>query len=135
MLTPGGFLRRVAASLLDLVLVLGLAQLAGNYLGPVLGFDPEQGLVISLVHVVGWLGYNVLLSVLFATTVGKRALGLCVVRSDGRRLGFGRGLCRHLCWVLSSLLLGAGFLLFLFRGDRRALHDLLCDTVVVRVAR
>jgi uncharacterized RDD family membrane protein YckC len=39
---------------------------------------------------------------------------------------------RFLCYGLSGGLLCIGYLLVLFRKDRRALHDLLAGTRVVR---
>ena len=60
-------------------------------------------------------------------------LGMRIVRSDGRRVGIGRALGRELATVLSLILLLAGYLMVAFRNDKRALHDLIADTVVIRV--
>jgi uncharacterized RDD family membrane protein YckC len=43
-----------------------------------------------------------------------------------------RAFGRFLAWNLSGAFLGIGYLLVLFRKDRRALHDLLAGTRVVR---
>jgi uncharacterized RDD family membrane protein YckC len=47
-------------------------------------------------------------------------------------LGYGRALARQLAWLLSPLTLGVGFLVAVTRADRRALHDLVAGTRVVR---
>ena len=38
---------------------------------------------------------------------------------------------RTLCYSISFLILGIGFLMIAFRKDKRGLHDLICDTKVV----
>ena len=79
------------------------------------------------------IAYHTALVTYLARTVGKRAFGLYVVRCDGSRVGFGRALARHALSIFSfQLTMGLLFLVALFREDRRALHDLLCDTVVIR---
>lgn len=64
-------------------------------------------------------------------TVGKAILGLLVVRSDGDELTPKQAFVRPLVFPLSFMLLGIGFLIGLFRRDRRQLHDLLARTAVV----
>lgn len=63
--------------------------------------------------------------------VGKRLMGLRVLRMDGEPIGPGRALARALGWLLSTPLCNFGFLVALLRADSRALHDLLAGTVVV----
>jgi uncharacterized RDD family membrane protein YckC len=69
-------------------------------------------------------------------TPGKALLRLSVVPAGSSETAPGIGLqkafVRFLAWNLSGALLGVGFLLVLFRKDRRALHDLLAGTRVVR---
>lgn len=69
---------------------------------------------------------------LFSTTAGKRVLGLYVLRRDGSRLSFARSLCRCMAYIPSYLVLCIGFLMIGFRRDRRGLHDLICDTMVIK---
>ena len=54
-----------------------------------------------------------------------------MVRNDGSKVGIGRAFARYLCYTISFLILGIGFLMILFRPDKRGLHDLICDTKVV----
>ena len=69
-------------------------------------------------------------------TPGKALLRLAVVisGSPGPAPGIGmkRAFVRFLGCNLSGALFGTGYLLVLFRKDRRALHDLLAGTRVVR---
>ena len=68
-------------------------------------------------------------------TPGKALLRLTVVPvgpTTGPGVGLKTAFVRFLAWNLSGLLLGIGFLLVLFRKDRRALHDLVAGTKVVK---
>jgi uncharacterized RDD family membrane protein YckC len=69
-------------------------------------------------------------------TPGKALLRLSVVpAAPGRAaagIGLGPAFGRFLAWNLSGAILGIGHLVALFRKDRRALHDLLAGTRVVR---
>ena len=76
--------------------------------------------------------YHAILVGLWSTTVGKKALGLYVLRADGRPTGFWRALVRETAKILSAFLLFVGFFIALFREDRRTLHDLIAGTVVVK---
>lgn len=75
--------------------------------------------------------YFAILVGLWSNTLGKRLFGLSVVRLDGSKVGYGRAFGRYLCYSLSFLTFGIGFLMIAFREDRRGLHDLICDTKVV----
>jgi uncharacterized RDD family membrane protein YckC len=64
-------------------------------------------------------------------TLGKMAVGIKVVRSDGSRISVGRGIGRYFGFLLSSLTLFIGCLMAAFTERKQALHDILCDTLVV----
>ena len=141
--TPGTFGFRAAAYIIDsLIIVLPLVffwivlgqpvpENLDQIVEPPEGYDRLQVLVLFLT-----MAYDTALITYFATTVGKRAFGLYVVRTDGSRVGFARALARHVLTSLSAnLTLGFIFLVVLFREDRRGVHDLICDTVVIRRRR
>lgn len=65
-------------------------------------------------------------------TIGKAALRLQVLKSDGSRVGYGRAFCRSMAYILNGLTLGIGFLIIAFNDQKRGLHDFICDTIVVR---
>ena len=66
-------------------------------------------------------------------TPGKLALGLRVTRSDGENLTSGRSTGRAFAYLLSSLMpLAIGLVIAAFDEEKRALHDHICDTRVVR---
>ena len=54
----------------------------------------------------------------WSTTIGKRVLGLYVMRADGSRVGPVRALARYLAYFLSVLLLCIGFIMVGVRRDK-----------------
>lgn len=133
---PAGFWIRVVASLIDgLVLMFAVAIIAAiiiqeNYIGSraseEAGFTSQDTLTFLTVA-----AYLVAMVAVYAATVGKLALGIRIVRTDGSKVNWGTAVLRFLASVLSMLLLGIGFLMVAFRDDKRALHDLMCGTVVI----
>jgi uncharacterized RDD family membrane protein YckC len=84
------------------------------------------GIVVDITYwtvAIGWKG----------RTVGKLMLGMKVVRPDGSRVGYLRAFGR--CWgyVLCYLTLGFGFLAIAWNKQKRGLHDLVCDTMVIKI--
>jgi uncharacterized RDD family membrane protein YckC len=68
-------------------------------------------------------------------TVGKRVLGLQVVGADGDRISFGQATVRHFMKFLSLFCLTIGFLMAGWTKRRQALHDIPCETFVIRVPK
>jgi uncharacterized RDD family membrane protein YckC len=66
-------------------------------------------------------------------TPGKLALGLKVVRPDGSAVGYGRALARWAASILSGLILGIGYIMIAFDSEKRGLHDMICDTRVIKI--
>ncbi|UNK58496.1 RDD family protein [Pseudoxanthomonas daejeonensis] len=69
-------------------------------------------------------------------SLGKMAVGAKVVRTNGEPIGFGRALLRYLAYLLFVLFTcGLGVLIsglmVAFTERKQALHDMLCDTLVV----
>lgn len=66
-------------------------------------------------------------------TLGKMAAGVAIVRDDGSPLGYGRAFARWLGYLVSGITLCLGFVCAAFTPRKRALHDYIVDTRVVRV--
>jgi uncharacterized RDD family membrane protein YckC len=73
--------------------------------------------------------------VLTGRSLGKALFGLRIVRTDGTDLGLARCIVRCAGYWASALPFGLGFLLVIFDDRRRALHDRLAGTLVVRDER
>lgn len=78
--------------------------------------------------------YNILfVAGAWQATPGKHWLGLKVTMEGGRRLTLLESAIRHSVSGISMLPLGAGYVTIFFTRKRLALHDLLCNTRVIRV--
>jgi uncharacterized RDD family membrane protein YckC len=134
---PGGFGMRFVALIIDSIVTTAAISLlilvftdvsASSYL-------LEPGLSEPTADFINWtlsIAYAPVLLGIWATTVGKRAFNLYVLRLDGAPVGFWRAFGREIAKLLSFIPFGAGFWMVAFRQDRRALHDLIAGTVVVQ---
>jgi uncharacterized RDD family membrane protein YckC len=105
-------------------------------------FDPAElmhllaaGLVAAMVKILLSAIYEIAFLTRFGATPGKMALGLKVVRAGGVPISFARATGRYFAYWLSCLtapLLFIGFLIAAWDREKRALHDFVCDTRVVR---
>ena len=67
-------------------------------------------------------------------TLGKMAIGIKVVRSNGEKITFLRGFGRYFALILNGFTIFIGFVMAAFTDRKRALHDMVCDTLVVKWA-
>jgi uncharacterized RDD family membrane protein YckC len=81
---------------------------------------------------IGWLYYALLESSTMQATVGKMALGLVVRDLEGRRISFARATGRHFGKIISTMILGIGYIMAGFTEKKQALHDIIANTLVVR---
>jgi uncharacterized RDD family membrane protein YckC len=137
---PAGFWIRAAAAFVDFG-VLCLVQVSFGYVGA-LAVGPDVATVPAFLPLV-WT-FTVLFAVLYTTvlharvagqTLGKMLVGVRVMGVDGSLLSFGAALLRFIGYFASLGTLGLGFIMAGLRRDKRALHDLLAGSRVVRVAR
>ncbi len=141
---PAGFWIRLVAVLIDSTIVILISLLLAGVLPGVsisdyltyFSLDWEAEAATPVWFDILDLGMNAMYSAVlvsvWAATIGKSVFGLRVSRPDGGKVGFGRALARWACYFLSLITLGIGFLMIAFRKDKRGLHDLICDTVVVK---
>ncbi len=97
----------------------------------VLGIFEET---VAVFMIVVLLAYVVVSLILFCKgmTIGKKLVGICVVKEEGQRATFLTMLVREVIGkVISSLVLYLGFLWILFDSDRQGWHDKLASTFVV----
>lgn len=78
------------------------------------------------------LGYFVFFVGRYGATPGKMALKLRIVRSDLSKVSYLRALGRYFAEGLSGMLLYIGYIMAGFDSEKRALHDYLCDTRVIK---
>lgn len=94
--------------------------------------------VIAAILFVTVLGINLRLLSERGQTIGKRAIGVRIVSLDGSGISLGRiiGLRVVPIFVLGLIpmiggLVGLSDSLFIFRDDRRCIHDLIAESKVV----
>ena len=132
-----GFWRRVAAWLLDTIvlyaglLVAGAAIAATHALSAANGLGMRGSVVIAAIF-APWAYFAIMESSRAQATVGKLALGVKVTDMAGQRISLGRATGRYFAQVLSGLSFGVGYALVVFTSHRQALHDLIAGTLIVR---
>ncbi len=146
---PAGFWRRVLAYMIDIVpitlllvlvsyLFFGFGERLESYwkyprdLEVRIQFYELRNRIRTAIFVV-WLIYSTVMEASSRQgTLGKTVLGLRVVDLNGERLTVARSIGRNLAKILSYSPFLLGFLWAAFSKERRAWHDLLAKTSVVR---
>lgn len=138
---------RLGATLLDylpvLVVGIGAALAIPGFLGTKSGARSQAGMValavLFAVALIAWVVYNLRLMHDRGQTWGKMRMGIKVVRSDGRRLSLRRWILLRsvpiavlgaVPWV--GKVLNLVDVLLIFGEERRCLHDMIADTIVVQ---
>ncbi|MBC8055364.1 MAG: RDD family protein [Rhizobiales bacterium] len=136
---------RLGAALIDTAIQLGifygLAFTLFTSLQPSLdGAESVSAFALQLVG--GFVIFILLHGYLLATqgqTIGKKLVGLRIVRSNGERASPGRliGLRYLLGWIIAvipvvGMLYALVDCLMIFRESRKCLHDNIADTIVVK---
>jgi len=150
-ITYGGFWLRFAAVIIDnlILLVPGCVINVVFWLPMILlkasdSMSDKPGVLVAVQVVctlLQWLigiTLNMLYEVLFlwkkGATPGKMACGLRVINADGsEQLPLGKCFGRFFAKILSSIVCFIGYLIAAFDDEKRALHDHICNTRVVRV--
>lgn len=142
-LVTAGFWRRLAAALLDVGIgALVWAWSAMCIVIGVWGFRttplelPDAALLVASVvalAIVLHFVYQVAFVGGCGQTPGRMALGITVVRRDGRPTGYGRAIVRCLANALSVATLGLTGIGLLVTRERRGLADWAAGTRVVRL--
>ena len=142
-LEPADRGRRLLAYLIDLgiSLVVFLPAVVGIF-----RYRPERGIgalggsliMFSAVCALALFVYTLILLHRNGQSIGKRVMGMRIVRTDGSRASLRRmvglrylvpgliGSIPYVGWVFSL-----ANVLWIFGEERRCLHDLFCDTMVV----
>jgi uncharacterized RDD family membrane protein YckC len=121
-----GFWIRLLATLVDAIPLTAISLLI-----ELVTSDIATGLVlrvlINATYSIGfWVGAD-------GATPGKMAMGIKIVRSNGQPIGVEMAVVRYIGYAISTALLFLGHILIGFSPQKRALHDYLAQTVVIRV--
>ncbi|QQB06386.1 RDD family protein [Macrococcoides caseolyticum] len=136
--TEAGFGIRFVAFIIDLIVIGSIKNIVLN------PFDASYGLsdiyimtplfsVYNVLSALIYFGYFILLTYFFNATLGKIILKLKVVHEDGRKLSIGTVITREFFGrYISNFFAYLLYLVILFNPNKRGIHDLLSDTLVVK---
>ena len=148
----GGFWIRFVAVIIDAIIIGAVnailqGLLLGGLMAPLSGIrpdaPPEQAFAM-MGAIFGAIGLAAVVSIFLnacyegffisrmGATPGKMVFGLKVVRPNGAPLSLGRAIGRYFAKLLSSITLLIGYIIAAFDGEKRALHDMIADTRVVK---
>lgn len=123
-----GFWRRFAAILIDSF---------------ILGFS--SGFILSLITYptilqfsilntfISWLYFTIFESSSKQATLGKMALRIKVTDLEGKPISFARANGRYWSKILSGMLFAIGYLMAGFTKKKQALHDIIANTLVIKI--
>jgi uncharacterized RDD family membrane protein YckC len=78
--------------------------------------------------------YHILFIGSVGATPGKMLMRLKVITAEGGRVSYGRATGRYFAKILSALILGIGYLMVAWDPEKRALHDHICKTRVIKTS-
>tara|TARA_Y100000590_G_C15673856_1_gene997248 strand:+ start:466 stop:1065 length:600 start_codon:yes stop_codon:yes gene_type:complete len=135
-------MKRLFARLLDVVFGVIAALIPGFVLTFLSGgsFDPEPFLLGAVVGIISFVIYQWYLLATTAQTIGKKYLKIKIVKNDGEKAGFFVNVVLRE-WVMTLIgifpaiggIIQLVDILFIFRDDRKCIHDLIAGTVVISV--
>jgi hypothetical protein len=114
-----GFWLRFVASALDLLLI--------GTISAWMHMPPLFLILFGIYHVAMWTWKG--------TTIGGIVMGIKVVRTDGRPLGFAVALIRCLSSVFSAMALFLGFFWAGWSREKQSWHDKIAGTIIVKVPK
>jgi uncharacterized RDD family membrane protein YckC len=133
---------RLIGGLIDLVLVAAIDLTVVYFTLKLCDLTFDQALTLPMAPLLSFLalldgGYLATFVAASGQTIGKMAAGLRVVSTGARaptrdRVTFGQAAIRAAAYLASALPAGLGFLPVFIGQERRALHDRLADTRVVK---
>jgi uncharacterized RDD family membrane protein YckC len=122
----GGFWIRFVAAIIDGILLMVINML----LLLIFGQESIIGNILSIL--LGWGYFAGMESSFNQATLGKKALGLKVVGLDGEKISFAKATGRYFSKILSALILLIGYIMAGFDAKKRALHDIIASTYVIK---
>jgi uncharacterized RDD family membrane protein YckC len=135
------FWTRFGAYFVDGVITTILSAILGAILGATIGVAARNaGASVLLAPLLAMAGGFVIRGAYFiyfignsGQTPGKKMCRIRVINADGSQVSYGKATGRFFGYFLSSFILCIGFLMAAWDDEKRALHDRLCDTRVVKV--
>lgn len=137
MAEPADAGKRLLAAAIDLLLVGAIDASVMYFTLRLCRLTLLEFVVLPVLPLLGFFlllngGYFAAFTAAGGQTVGKMTAGIRVVGEGDQAVDFGHAVVRTLAYLVSALPLGLGFVPAFFDEDRRALHDRLTGTRVVK---
>lgn len=128
-----GFWLRFVAAVLDGLVLWAISALSFDLIRKAQGMDPLGWSWVDAAELLAGFAYYVILTKVYGQTLGKMIVGIRVVPRHGGENGWGSIFLRETIGkFLSAVLLMIGYLMAAFDKRKRALHDRLAGTYVVK---
>jgi uncharacterized RDD family membrane protein YckC len=132
-----GFWIRFVAKFLDgLILAVPFLILFFLVLFPAIRAGGQPGIgtqiFMQLIYWVMGAIYNIFFLGKFGATPGKMAVKIKVITADGTPVSYLRATGRYFAEILSGLICYIGYIIAGFDSEKRALHDHICSTRVIK---
>ena len=129
-----GFWIRFLAMLIDGVVLWALSALTFDLIRKAQGIGPLDISWVDLVEIIVYLAYYIILTVVYGQTLGKMVVGIRVIPQEGGANRWGAIILREVIGkFVSAIILLFGYLMAAFDSKKRAMHDRIAGTYVVKV--
>jgi uncharacterized RDD family membrane protein YckC len=99
--------------------------------GATQAFWITYGFYVLLMFLISF-GYFVFFVGRYGATPGKMAVKLRIVRADRSKVSYWRAVARYFAQALTGFTMYLGYIMAAFDSEKRALHDYICDTRVIK---
>lgn len=128
-----GFWLRFWATILDSLVLLAISYLLFDPLRKIMGVEKDMYSLVDLLDTIAGFVYYIVLTVKYGQTLGKMVAGIEVIHQEGEELTWGKVMYREIIGkIVSCLGLFIGYLAVAFDSKKRAWHDRMAKTYVVK---
>jgi uncharacterized RDD family membrane protein YckC len=137
-----GFWLRVAATILDtlivfipLQLLIGVLGVAISYSGSIISYDVQVifSILLNLLRIASAILYKSLMECSSKqATLGKIIVGIKVTDLYGNRITFGKAIGRYFASIINAFSLNLLYLMAAFTDKKQCVQDMIAGTLVVK---
>ncbi len=126
--------RRIASMLYDSVLIVALLIVMSL---PLISFNIQENIILkTTVQIYSYLiiqYFFVWFWVNSSGTLGMKSWKIKIVDINGNKITYRKAILRFNIAIISILIFGIGFILSIFRKDRKCLHDIISKTILIKI--
>jgi len=127
------FWRRIASILYDSVLIVALLIVMSL---PFISFDIQENIFLKITiqfyfyliiqYFFVWFWVN------SSGTLGMKSWKIKIVDIKGNKITYKKAIIRFNIAIISILIFGFGFIMSIFRKDKKCLHDIISKTTLIK---